>query len=410
MTRAAHDQLAQALSTGIANGLLQPGAALPAQDERPWPVTLLTALGAWLAAVPLMGVVYTLLGDMVNKGLGTYVVGVLLLAGAVLVLRSRGVGSFVEQLAVSALLVGGAALSYALVRDIDYSAAGVCLGVLALSMAKVIPQQWLRLLLGGAAALATLMALNPQRLFNGSDPGQLAFWFVLHSALLIWLGAIVAQHSDALLSRSPKAAAWLEPVSTGWLLLVLMGLCTWSGMTFMVSGSFSNTLQRELGQSQMAWSPNSDWRLGAQAASSLLVMAAAGLAVRAWPSLRQAGVALIVIEVALCALSWFLPALGAALFAMAWTATSQRWRLAAVSSMAAAWIVGSFYYQLNWTLANKAALMVALGAVIGAAAWWAGRSKISAEQPGSSVQGKQAGVFIAFGVALTLVVANCSIW
>ena len=38
--------------TAVAAGLLPAGAAAPVQDQRPWPVLLLTALGAWLAALP----------------------------------------------------------------------------------------------------------------------------------------------------------------------------------------------------------------------------------------------------------------------------------------------------------------------------------------------------------------------
>ena len=45
----------------VAAGVLPAGAVAPAQDERPWPVVLLTALGAWLAALPLLGVLGVML-------------------------------------------------------------------------------------------------------------------------------------------------------------------------------------------------------------------------------------------------------------------------------------------------------------------------------------------------------------
>lgn len=409
MMRAGHDQVAVAISTGIAKGLLPPSATPPAQNGRPWPVILLTALGAWLAAVPLMVVVYMLLGDLVNKNLGTYFVGALLLAGAVVVLRSREVSLFVEQLAVPALLVGATALSYGLMRDASTLIAGASLALLAISMAIAVPQQWLRVLLGGAAALATFIALNPEQLLNGSDPRHFAFWIAVHGALLIWVAALVAQHSDSVLRGSPQTAALLEPVSAGWLLLVLVGLCWWSGMTFLVEGSLGGSMQREFAGVRNAWGASA-WNDAAQVTSAVMALAAAVLAVRAWPSLRQAGAVLAVVVIALSALSWFLPALGATLFALAWTATSQRWRLAAASAVAAAWIIGSFYYQLNWTLANKAVLMVALGTVIGGAAWWAARAKVTTEQPTATAEGKLARYLISIGVVLTLAVANYSIW
>ena len=412
MTHAEHDQTARAISAGIAKGLLPPDAAQSAPDERAWPVTLLTALGAWLAAVPLMVVVYMLLGDLVNKGAATYFVGVLLLAGPVVVLRSRRVALFVEQLAVPALLVGGAALSFGLFRDAGTAPAGACLALVALGVAALVPQQWLRVLLGSAAALSTLIAITVDRTYTSPDAPHAVLWLALHGAMLIWLAALLLQNSDFVLRRNTPIAATLEPVGAGWLLLVLGGLCAWSGMTFLVGGSMAGfgSLQRELGQGQAAWGGGSPWRLAAQVVSAVMTLAAAGIAVRAWPSLRTTGAAFVVVVVALSALSWFLPALGAVLFACAWTATSQRYRLAAASGVAAAWIVGSFYYQLNWTLANKAALMVALGATLGAAAWWAARAKAIAEQPTAAAQGKLAGYFITVGMVLTLAVANYSIW
>ena len=105
--------------------------------------------------------------------------------------------------------------------------------------------------------------------------------------------------------------------------------------------------------------------------------------------------------------------MGAALLALAVAATTRRWQLAAAAALAAAWIVGSFYYQLSWTLANKAALLVALGALVGASAWWAARSDSkpqAAVTPATNERSKRAIVWIALGVALTLGVANFSIW
>ncbi len=63
------------------------GSAATAAGERPGPVVLLTALGAWLAALPLLGAVALLLGDWIHAGTGPYEVGVLLLALAGTLLR-----------------------------------------------------------------------------------------------------------------------------------------------------------------------------------------------------------------------------------------------------------------------------------------------------------------------------------
>ena len=43
----------KALLAGIHAGFLPDDAAIPPGNSRPWPVILLTAIGAWFAAIPL---------------------------------------------------------------------------------------------------------------------------------------------------------------------------------------------------------------------------------------------------------------------------------------------------------------------------------------------------------------------
>src|SRR5512145_1434400 len=132
-------------------GLLPADATLPTVPSRPWPVVLLTALGAWLAAIPLLGVVGLLLGDLISRSVGPYLVGVLLLAGAVVVLRSRDLPLFVEQLAVPALLVGGGSLGFGVFRDAGTTGGALLLGAVALAVAALLRAAWLRVLLGASA-------------------------------------------------------------------------------------------------------------------------------------------------------------------------------------------------------------------------------------------------------------------
>ena len=54
MSRERVQSLVQA---AITRGLLPPTARAPGLDSRPWPIVLLTGLGAWLAALPLLGAV-----------------------------------------------------------------------------------------------------------------------------------------------------------------------------------------------------------------------------------------------------------------------------------------------------------------------------------------------------------------
>ncbi len=401
-------QLQEIVSAGQAQGLLPTHAPLPRTDHRPWPVVLLTALGAWLAALPLIAVVGLLLGDLISRSVGPYFTGLLLLVGAVTVLRSRELPVFVEQLAVPALLVGGGALAFGLERDLPARAAAAVLSAVALGLAVAIPRPWLRVPLGAAAASGVLLALLP-KVFAHGGVQLFSFWLTLHLTLLPGLLSGYLQARG--LARGPRArmAAALESVSTGWLLLVLAGLCWWSGMSFLIGGSLGGGLWRELatelGRSAAQDPPR--WLL-TQAGSLALAGAAALITARAWPSVRRplvAAVALVPLT-----LSWFLPALGAVLLTLAWAATSLRWRLAAAAACAVAWIIGGFYYQLHWPLAYKAVVLVGLGAVLVGLSAWARRVDRDGPAHTGTAGPRHLATWMTLSTVLTLLLANVSIW
>jgi uncharacterized membrane-anchored protein len=94
------------------------------------------------------------------------------------------------------------------------------------------------------------------------------------------------------------------------------------------------------------------------------------------------------------------------------TASTQRWRLAAACGVAACWVIGGFYYQLQWPLAHKALLLAAMGAGIGLATWWTqarGTAKVPTQSTVLLWRTPQAMALLAGGL-LTLLVANGAIW
>ncbi|MBI5276295.1 MAG: GDYXXLXY domain-containing protein [Burkholderiales bacterium] len=358
-------------------------------ESRPWPVLLLTAIGAWLAALPLLAVLGMLLGDVLSKGVGPYLAGVLLLAAAIVVLRGRDVPIFFEQLAVPALLVGLGALGMGLKRDLPEQAGSAVLCALVLGVAWAIPRAWLRMLLGAGAAALAVGALMPRGLFGGA---VLAPWLGLHVALAIWLAAMWSE-------REPE---FFEPVGAGWVLLLLGGLAAWSGMTFLVAGLAPGVR----GDAMRGFDSNSlSWR-AAQAFSVVLCVAAAALAARRWPALRQP--LAVVAAAVVAALGWFMPALGGVVLALAWTCARGQWRLAAAAALAAVWTLGSFYYRLQWPLATKALVLAGAGAVLGFVAWWAQRSSQPPRETATRRSWTAPG-FIALSAAATLALANYSI-
>ena len=355
--------LGQTVQAAVDAGWLPAHAQAPAPDARPWPVLLMVAVGAWLATVPLMAVVGLLLGDFIQQGPGPYLIGALLIAGAVVVLRSQALPVFVEQLALPALLVGGGAVAMGLFRDLSGPMAAAALSALILMVAAAVPKAWLRVLLGAAAGVLFVLACMPRSWGGGTSGTPHRLWLALHLLMLVWVAAGAAQAR-----LGPWQRAALEPLRSGWLLVALAGLAWWSGMTMLVgaslgSGSGGDLSWRLLGQ---LGRPQT---LPIQAGSMLLTLAAAAWVGKCWPALRQPWC--VATALVLAGLAALMPALGAVLLGLAVSVTAARWLLACAAALAAAWIVGASYYSLSWSLQHKALALVAAGAALGAVAWWA---------------------------------------
>ena len=395
-----NDDLDAAVDAGIAAGVLPRGSRAPQVEQRPWPVVLLTALGAWLSALPLLGVVGLLLGDNLQRGIGPYAVGVLLLAGALIVLRHTTVPAFVEQLALPALLVGGGSLGMGLARDLGWRTALGLLTVIALALAFAIGRPWLRALLGAAAAALLLTLLGTLPWWPGAI-GTALFGTLAQLLLMLWWAGLALPRLAG--PAAARLAVALEPIAAGWLLVVLAGLALSAGMAFLVAGPLgaSADLARGLaGGATLSTLPTRALSVG-------LALLGAGLVLRRWPSLRRADA--LVFASVLAVLAAWMPTLGAALLACAVSATTRRLRLAAVALLAAIWIVGAFYYALQWPLANKAALLVGAAAVLAVPAWLGlRRAAVPAQtqRRGDSVARPAA---LALGAVATLLVANLSI-
>ena len=396
--------LPDVLRAAQAEGLLPPDASLPDDDTRPWPVVLLTALGAWLATLPMLAVIGLLLGDLIQRSVGPYLIGALLLAGAVVVLRSRELPLFVEQLAFPALLTGGGALGFGLFRDLGTAAGALLLALVALGIAAAQRAAWLRVLLGASAAVLLAVALVPGRWWFESRAGLAGWWWSWHIALGVWLVALLAPRPRGL-------AAAIESLAAGWLLATLAGLAWWSGMTFLVGGALGTGLvgevAREVGR---AGGRAGAWTL-LQGLSAAAALAATAWVLRRWPPLRRP--ALVGAALVLVALAALMPSLGAVLLALAICATRRSWRLAAAAGVAAAWIVGAFYYQLAWPLSTKAAVLAAAGALLAALAAWAARSaagpRADTHAAAAAPASRQTWGLMASLLAV-LAVANGAIW
>lgn len=393
------EQLDRALAAAGRLGLDLPGTGLPGGEERPWPVVLLTGLGAWLAALPLLAFFSALLGDWLRDGWESYGVAAAALVVAVGVLRRRGVPLFVEQLAVPLLLVGGLLLGDAFYRDLADRDAALLVAAMALGLAAAVPQAWLRALLGAAAAVFVAFGLVPPG-HRSVSPFTSSMWWALHGVLVVGLAALRAQ------ARLPaRGALAVEAIVTGWLLALLAGLALLTGMTFLLGGALG------LGASFGGTGRFAD--ASGAVSAALAVVAGAWLA-WTWPAMRRLpfGVA----GVAVAALAAAMPTLGAVLLVAALCLGSGRWRVGAAAALAAVWIVGAFYYRLEWPLDTKAAGLAAAGLVLGAVAWWlrsprgaAGPAGASPGMPLPRAPWRLPAVLLPVAVGVCVVLANGAI-
>jgi len=392
----ARDRWTEAVAAAVAEGLLSEVQAARSAEERPWPVVLLTAIGAWLAVIPLCGFVGMLLFD---TPAAPYLIGPACLWGAVAVLRARHVSLFVEQLAVPGLLVGECLLAFGLYRDVPVQGASVLLAALTLGVAVAVPRAWMRALLGAVAAGLTWLSLMP-------DPGRWLVegghgwwghgWWALHALLLAWAGALAVQRVGG-----PQSALVLESLGAGWVLFAVAGLAVSSGMTFLVGGSLG------LGGAHGGWTGE---RLVERGVSAMLAIAGFVWLGLAWPSVRRLswGVAALVGVVLACAMS----TLGGLLFVLAACAGTGRWRLAGAAALGAAWVVGAFYYALEVTLLHKALLLLAAGVVLGVIAWGLrpGRGRGPAVAPTPEERLAWPLALVPVTVVSCLLVVNIGIW
>lgn len=375
------------LRTATERGLLAPGAAYQPAPVRPWPVMLLTGVGAWISALLLVAAVGALSSEL-GRSPACYVVGVLALAAAVAILRAPRTSLFVEQLALPIMLLGMTLLVSGLFSGRDDTLPALLILVLCLALAAMVPQPWLRALLGATAAAYFSVACCEQRDLAG---WHLYLWSVAHAAVALWLlshGLRSAMLGDG---ARAKAAALVEAISAGWGVATVLGLA--------ILSSFSLMGGQDIGPSQIA-----------QALSAVLALAAAASAGVAWPGLRHGSWA--VVGLVLAGLAWCLPALGALLCMLAFCACSGRPRTACCAALAMAWMVGAWYYQLDWLLADKALVLAGAGAALGALGWLGLRLPVATPdaRPAPEIGLRWARAAIAVGAVLVLAVANGAIW
>ncbi len=371
-------------------GLVPADAQLPPDHSRPWPVVALTAFGAWLAGLPLLGVIAIAVGDFLQRGVTGLVVGGLLVLAAIAALGAKDLPLFVEQLAVPALWAGVAAMGVSLTHYVSTPTMLLLLAALMPLLALLLPspsRAWLRVLLGASCAALLMVGLSSTFHYDRSDgPGLvLSPWLSAHGLVALWLAWSLWN------SRAAQSGllAVAQAFATGWVISAIAALAWVSGPSFLMGGNAP--VGDVLSSADRTWGPG---RVMLSAALRSGVSAALA-ALAAWRMLLwfeslpvdashaastrlQASVASLGVGAVLVVLAWFMPSLGAVLLLAIGLLSTRHYKLAVLAGVAAVWVVGSFYYHLSWPLATKAVVLVGVAAVLAALAYAAYRARAAA--------------------------------
>ena len=336
------------------------------ETARPWPVVLLSGIGAVIAAIPFIAAIGTILGSSIARGPATYVIAAVVLPVSLFVIR-KARSLFAEQLAIVGLAIGLLLIGWSLFRDLPSGLAGLMCGVLSISLGLMLGRPWLSTLLGAAATVGFSIAIDALL------PGSYHSFGNANSAV-IWSVTAVAAVALGYAMRTSRS--WLEPLGrigvpddtvdaalSGWIAASLAGLALTSGSAFLIAAHLG-------GPDGFALESASQIVIPARLLSFALAAGAALWLTNEMPSL-QSPLALTLLTTT-AALSIAIPALGATVLVIAFALLSHRRVLAAGAVVGVLWIIGAFYYSLAMPLTQKSALLAASGAVLAIAALAAG--------------------------------------
>jgi uncharacterized membrane-anchored protein len=268
-------------------------------------------------------------------------------------LRRERISLFVEQLALPALLVGATLVFY----QVNDSTGSVSIGLsvlvpIAAAVAVLVPQAWIRALMGTAIGVLTTTSLSSLR------TGYLSF----PTSWLPWLGVVgpwvllyTIQRRIVLTGKTAQLVARLEAVLAGMAVAALIGIAWSSGHTALMI--------RALDDIGIGLAPSAPDSVVTRALGAALAAGGGCWLAWCWPPLRNwwhvglVGLASLI--------AWFVPALGPVLAILSICLASGRYMLAALAGVCAVWLLISLYYTEEWTLASMALLLTGVGVTVG---------------------------------------------
>jgi uncharacterized membrane-anchored protein len=341
---------------------IAPPASPQADGAQPWPVLLLTGVGSWLAAVL---VALPLIALAVQSTLAQGVMGVLLLALAAVLLRTRTTSVFVAQLFYPAFLAGTGLVLAALHQALPQSVLALLAAVLCGAAVLATQRRGVQTLMGalGCGALVGAVALGFDLEHRGLTWGLLAGL----AALLLRLGAGgSAQAAAPSVQRAHAAGSGALGLAIG-LAAVAAGMAMGAGA--IAQGGVG------VGGSGMGI-----WR-SLDPLHSVVACASALFALQlALPQARTVAMpARWAVGVALFGLCWLQPWVGWALVTLSTALRRDLLAHTRLAMAAAFWAVLAIYGLTQPSFNLKAAVLVAAGALLLAAVFVALRAGASAQ-------------------------------
>ncbi len=382
-------------------GVLSADAVAP--ELRPdvsWVVTAMSFIGAQFAVVPFFAVMLTVMSGLFDSETSTFIVGLLCIAIALTVIASQSPTAakaskktspqgFVAQLGFTVLLIGTCMLMFSKTH-------WAVVGGLLLGAALMARLQWIQSLVAFLGGLFLANAIEGHRLFGGLGARELGFWqsHIANAPLflaLLWAAWVVFEPKLSQRWGRPSIMQRLSLTMDGVAAAVLVTVAYRSGSLL-----YGNAKQGSVDSSN--WGSAQLWQWNTPAVIQALLALVLGVYVaQRWhlfnrtqrsDALKRHALALL--SIAFCAWAVLNYAaqkeLTVCLIATLALVTARK-RLLSLAMLVLLVQLSGFYYALQWTLADKAQLLIALGAVLTlvlAASHWLWGRRLTLENAGSS--------------------------
>lgn len=338
----------QLIHQATQRGILPANYSVSEQENPSWAILLLSFIGAQFVVWPLVGFLGALIAGLnLLKPPYSFILSMAALGAGVWVLRKPKQGVFVEQLAFNMLILGLALWAFSLFQWVHNDWVWGLLGASLIGTAAIIPTHWVQAILSAIAA--------PIFMKMAGYGASLWLYFFVPSCVWAWWCLLETHYSERSWSRT---AHWISNGTVVGVLLY-MALSEASVLRFVFGGGAAGSA--DTAQAGLAQLFALDvWDI----ASGLATMASAALVWYQWQRVtpRNQIIWWVVLYAVCMVLALVVPNLGILVLLLSVALLTGRRRIVVLSIAVMLVQLSVFYYALQWTLLDKAVLLIGLGA------------------------------------------------